>query len=58
LVDDLDKKSAISQLSEQGAGMLARAILETSNADLNVKDRKIGKSHADGHYTSPYNATV
>lgn len=52
------KKSAASQLSEEDAGMLARAILETSNAGLNEKDRKVGKGHAYGHYTSPYNATV
>ncbi|MCP3468473.1 hypothetical protein [Bradyrhizobium sp. CCGUVB23] len=52
------KKSAASQLSEQDAGMLARAIQETSNAGLNEKDRKVGKGHAYGHYTSPYNATV
>jgi hypothetical protein len=52
------KKSAVSQLSEQDAGMLTRAISETSNAGLNVSDRRIAKDHAYGHYTSPYNATV
>ncbi|WGD54162.1 phosphoribosyltransferase [Bradyrhizobium sp. CB1650] len=52
------KKSATSQLSEQEAGTLVRAILETSNAGLNVSERRIAKDHAYGHYTSPYNATV
>lgn len=52
------KTAALSQLSEQDAGMLTRAILETSNAGLNVPDRRITRDHAYGHYTSPYNATV
>lgn len=52
------KTAALSQLSEQDAGMLARAILETSNAGLNAGDRRIARDHAYGHYTPPYNATV
>ncbi|MCS3893286.1 hypothetical protein M2171_002419 [Bradyrhizobium japonicum USDA 38] len=52
------KTAALSQLSEQDAGMLTRAILETSNAGLNVRDRRIARDHAYGHYTSPYNAAV